>query len=327
MKPSRHLLDPELRAPLASLSSAALEISELPRVRAEIEASVRALRSRPSDPALQRSEQLVPGPPDAPELRVQLFRPVDAVGPLPALLWIHGGGFVAGTPDWDFPLEAIAKALPALVVAVDYRLAPETKFPGAIEDCHAALQWLHDEAQALGVDRSRIAIGGVSAGGCLAAALTLLARDRGSVPICFQLLLQPKLDDRTCLLAQRSHPGAGEFVWTAANNAFSWSCMLEDAPGSDVVSQYAAPARAESFEGLPPCFLSVGTLDLFLHEDIEYGRHLVHAGVPVELHVYPGAYHGFQLIAPTSRLARMHERDILCALRNALHPVLQECAA
>lgn len=326
MSASRHLLDPALLEPLATLSPAPRDVGDLPRVRAEIEAGVQALRARAPDSLVRRSTLRIPGPDGAPDVGVQLYQPTNVDGDLPAFLWIHGGGFVSGTPDWDFPLEATAKALPAVIIAVDYRLAPETRFPGAIEDCHAALLWLHAQAASLGIDRSRIAIGGVSAGGSLAAGLALLARDRGALPIAFQLLLQPKLDDRTCLPGRTQH-AAGEFVWTPDNNAFSWQCLLGHAPGAERVSPYAAPARADALEGLPPCFLSVGALDLFLDEDLDYAHRLMHAGVPVELHVYPGAYHGFQLIAPESRLARSHEHDVLSALRRALHPTRAEHVA
>lgn len=326
MSASRHLLDPDLLQPLAALSPAPRHVDELPRVRAGIEAGVQASRDRPAHAAIRCSERRIPGPAGAPDVGLRIYRPQDADGPLPAFLWIHGGGFVSGTPDWDFPLQATAMDLPAVIVAVDYRLAPETRFPGALEDCHAALRWLHAQAASLGIDRARIGIGGVSAGGCLAAGLALLARDRGASPIAFQMLLQPKLDDRSCLPG-RTRRGAGEFAWTAENNAFSWHCLLGHAPGGDGVPSYAAPARAETLEGLPPCFLSVGALDLFLDEDLDYARRLIHAGVPVELHVYPGACHAFQLIAPESDVARRHGRDVLSALRRALHPTPREHTA
>lgn len=178
-------------------------------------------------------------------------------------------------------------------ISVDYRLSPDTSHPGPVEDCYAGLKWAFDHAEELGIDRNRIAIRGASAGGGLAAALALLARDRGEVPIMFQQLLCPMLDDRTTTHSD-PHPFTGEFVWTHEMNHFGWESLLGQAPGSIDVSPHASPARAEDLSGLPPTYIDTGALDLFLEEDIEYARRLTRAGVPVELHVFPGAYHGFQ---------------------------------
>ncbi len=157
---------------------------------------------------------------------------------------------------------------------------------------------------------------GESAGGGLAAALALLARDRREHVLSFEHLIYPMLDDRTCVIPH-PHPYAGEFVWTPQSNAFGWASVLGVAPGSLHVSQYAAAARAEDLSGLPPTFISTGALDLFLEEDIEYARRLTRAGVPVELHVYPGAYHGFDILSQSSVSAQAN-RDSLAALRRAL---------
>jgi acetyl esterase/lipase len=199
---------------------------------------------------------------------------------------------------------------------VDYRLAPETPHPGPVEDCYAALKWLYTHADELGVDPKRIAIGGASAGGGLAAALGLLTRDRGEVPLVFQLLIYPMLDDRTVTTTD-PHPYTGEFIWTAEANRFGWRSLLGQEPGGPDVSPYAAAARAESLAGLPSTFISVGALDLFLEEDIEYARRLIRAGVPTELHVYPGAYHGFNLTAD-AQVSQVAARDQLAALKRAL---------
>jgi acetyl esterase/lipase len=204
-----------------------------------------------------------------------------------------------------------------LVVSVDYRLAPETPHPGPVEDCYAALKWLLANAESLGVDRNRLAIGGESAGGGLSAALALLARDRGEVPLTFQMLSAPVLDDRTCL-RRDPHPYAGEFIWTHETNYLGWKALLGCEPGSQSVSPYASAARAENLAGLPPAFISVGALDLLLEEDLEYARRLARAGVPVELHVYPGGLHGFELVAD-SHLAKEVLRTSLTALKRALH--------
>lgn len=238
------------------------------------------------------------------------------VKPLPALLWIHGGGYVIGSADGeDAGVKSMVSAVGCAAVSVDYRLAPETPHPGPVEDCYAALKWMYTHASELGVDATRIAIGGASAGGGLAAALGLLARDRGEVPLVFQLLIYPMLDDRTVILAD-PHPYTGEFIWTAEANRFGWRSLLGQEPGGPDVSPYAAAARAESLAGLPPTFINVGSLDLFLEEDLEYARRLMRAGVPTELHVYPGAYHGFNMVAD-AQVTQAAARDELSALKRA----------
>lgn len=316
---SRHLVDPELGALLDGLPALELNAQTLPQIRAlQAQFSAQMAAALPAAPGLAVEQRRVPGPVGAPEVRVLVYTPAAAARPLPALLWIHGGGYVMGSADPADPQpRAFAEAAGCAVVSVDYRLAPETPFPGPVEDCYAALKWLRDSAAELGVDAGRIAVGGSSAGGGLAAGLALLARDRGEVPLAFQLLIYPMLDDRTGSTAA-PHPYAGEFVWTAAANRFGWSALLGRAPGGPEVSPYAAAARAERLEGLPPAFISVGALDLFAEEDIEYARRLVRAGVPAELHVYPGAYHGF-IGAAQARVSQAHERDALAALRRALH--------
>ncbi|WP_157218892.1 alpha/beta hydrolase [Flavisphingomonas formosensis] len=251
------------------------------------------------------------------DVGIIIFRPEPAETPLPAVLHIHGGGYVMGTAEMSSAGNAVtADAARCVIVSVDYRLAPETPHPGPLEDCYAALKWLHDGAEELGVDRTRIAVAGESAGGGLAAALALLARDRGEVPLIFQRLIYPMIDDRTCV--RDAHPYVGEFIWTPASNRFGWHALLGEKPGGAGISPYAAAARAEDLAGLPPAYISVGSLDLFLEENVDYALRLTRAGVPVELHVYPGAFHGFEL-APNTRLARVAARDRLEALKRALY--------
>jgi triacylglycerol lipase len=229
---------------------------------------------------------------DAGPVRTRVYRPsLDA--DLPAVAYFHGGGWVAGDLDlYDSTARDIAAASGAVVVSVDYRLAPETTFPGAVEDAYAALTWLHAEAAALGVDPARIAVGGESAGGGHAAALAIYARDRGEIPILFQSLDSPMLDDRTGSTGE-PHPWCGEFVWPAANNRYGWQALLGMPPGGPDTPYGAAPARVEDLSGLPPAFIIVGGLDLFLEENMEYARRLIRAGVPAELHVIPGGFHGY----------------------------------
>lgn len=319
---SRHLVDPELAPLLDLLPPLDLNAATLAAIRAEQAA-------RPAPPAdtlpdfsaIVVTERRVPGPPGAPAVRVLIYlpRPAAPAQPVPALLWIHGGGYVLGSADLDdIPVKGMVAALGCAVVSVDYRLAPETPFPGPVEDCYAALHWLYANAADLGVDAARIAVGGISAGGGLSAALALLARDRGVVPLAFQLLICPMLDDRTAVA--EPHPYTGEFGWNRQANDFGWAALLgpDQEPGGAGVSPYAAPARATNLAGLPPAYISVGGLDLFVEEDLEYARRLIRAGVATEVHVYPGAYHGFSRAAQ-AQVTLAAERTKLAALRRALN--------
>jgi acetyl esterase/lipase len=310
---SRHLIDPEI-LPVLDMLPPGPPCANLAEMRAGTHRMVDMLP--PPDIAdVTVAERQAPGPSGAPPVRVLIYMPRAATAPMPGYLQIHGGGYVAGLPELDDPSNrAIAHELGGVVVSVDYRLAPENPFPRGIEDCYAALKWLHREAPALGVDPQRIAVGGESAGGGLAAALALLARDRGEVPLVYQSLLYPMIDDRTCAAPP---PYGGEFIWTPADNLFGWTALLGGPPGGEGVSCYAAAARAEKLEGLPPAFIATGALDLFCAENILYARRLIEAGVPAELHVYPGAFHAFDL-ASTARVARALKTARLEALRRAL---------
>lgn len=318
--PTKHLVDPEIVAMLDLFPPLQFTPATLPQVRADLTAlSAQMAAGLPAFPDIEVTERFVPGPSGAPDVRVLVYLPTSAPRPLSALLWIHGGGYVLGTADQeDAGVKSIVAQVGCAAVSVDYRLAPETPFPGPVEDCYAALTWLHAYAAELGVDPGRLAIGGGSAGGGLAAGLGLLARDRGEVPLAFQLLIYPMLDDRTVNAAD-PHPYTGEFIWTPDANRFGWASLLGEEPGGADVSPYAAAARAARLAGLPPTYIGVGALDLFLEEDLEYARRLIREGVPTELHVYPGAFHGFNMMAE-SQVARAHTRDSLDALRRALYP-------
>ena len=288
------------------------------------EALLPAIRNRPPwvpvEPADRArtgvAERTLPGPAGAPDVSARLYRPLDAAGPLPCILHIHGGGFVAGrSADLEGAHLPLAADLRCCILSVDYRVAPEARFPGAVEDCYAALAWLMRQAGAEGIDPARVGVMGESAGGGLAAALALLARDRGEHRLAFQHLIYPMLDDRTCVTPD-PHPFTGEFVWTAQSNRFGWSALLGGEPGGAGVSPYAAPARADDLAGLPPAYIATGSLDLFLEEDIDYARRLMRAGVPVELHVYPGGFHAFNAW-PASPIAANARRDSKDALARA----------
>ena len=255
----------------------------------------------------------LPGPEGAPPVRALLHAPQGTDQARAAVLHIHGGGYVMGMPEMNSAsCREIAGKLGAVVLSVDYRLAPATQYPGAVEDCYAALAWLHGQAQALNIDRRRIIVSGESAGGGLAAALALLARDRKEYTIAFQQLLYPMLDDRTAINPAPS-PHTGQYIWTREANAYGWGALLGSAPGSPDVSCYAAAARASDLAGLPPTYIACGAIDLFIEENLEFARRLILAGVPTEVHVYPGAPHGFNLIS-NARTSQQAAQDWLAAL-------------
>ena len=317
---SRYLLDPELAA-VEQLLVISLTEETLALVRAVRAQQMEALMpSWPALPDIDVSERYLPADNGAPDVRVLVYRPTATAEVLRVLLWMHGGGYVGGSANWEgFLINPMVSAVGCCVVSLDYRLAPETPFPGPIDDCYTALKWLHGGAAALRVDPERIAIGGISAGGGLAASLGLLARDRGEVAIKFQALLQPMLDDRHAA-EDYEHPFAGEYLWRKEYNHFGWSALLGHEPGLPGVSPYASASRADSLAGSPATFINVGAMDLFVEENIEYARRLIRDGVPTELHVYPGACHAFQGIAPGSAVSRTSDRDSVAALRRALFP-------
>lgn len=292
---SRHLVDPQLVEMLDVFAPLDMDLSRINQTRAMFAAMNPPVESY-MRPSISIEKRQVPGPEGAPDVPVTIYRPIQPEGPLPVLLHIHGGGYVFGSAAGSGPANVrTARELDCAVVSVDYRLAPETRAPGAVEDCYAALDWIARNADPLGFDASRIAVGGESAGGGLAAALALLTRDRGEHSLCFQMLIYPMLDDRTCVREDRN-PHVGHFVWKPEYNDFGWACYLGVKPGSDGVSPFAAPSRATDLKGLPAAYLCVGALDLFLEEDMDYAARLMAAGVPVELQVYPGAYHAFEMV-------------------------------
>ncbi len=295
----RHLLDPEV--------AAAIERIPFDDLNAEVLATVRqfAVMQFPLSDAVERTEHVVPGDPD---VAVRVHRTRGADGVLPCVYSMHGGGYVIGSYDMDDPFfDALCPKLGFVGVSVEYRLAPDTPYPGPLEDCYRGLRWTYEHAQELGIDPSRIGVMGVSAGGGLAASLALLARDRGEVPIAFQLLDQPMLDDRRRTVSSQQD---GLAVWSRNSNTFGWQSYLGDLYGRDNVPYTAAPARATDLSGLPPALITVGAVDGFRDEDVDYAVRLNQAGVPAELHVYPGGCHGFNLMAPDAPVAQQCRRDI-----------------
>jgi acetyl esterase/lipase len=300
-------LDPDVAAIVDQLPLVSLSAESLPLLRDRGFAAAVEL----SD-SVVRTDHLVPGEPEVP---LRVHRTVGAEGLLPCLYSIHGGGYVAGTYAMDDArFDQLCPKLGLVGVSVEYRLAPEHPYPAPLEDCYAGLKWAVDHAGDLGVDPQRIGIAGVSAGGGLAAALALLVRDRNEFSIAFQLLDCPMLDDRQRTPSSQLE---GLAVWSRESNTFGWRSYLGDLYGSEHVPYTAAAARCTDLRGLPPAFVSVGTVDGFRDEDVDYATRLNQAGIPCELHVYPGACHGYQF-AFDSAVARQSSRDVVDWIRRQI---------
>ncbi|MEU2714283.1 alpha/beta hydrolase [Streptomyces sp. NPDC007205] len=263
--------------------------------------TVRELRA---DGRFEVEELRVPGPPGGPEVTLVSGRPAGSAGPLPLLYYMHGGGMITGNAwsvlprllrEWAVPLELA-------VVSVEFRLAPGAQYPAALDDCYAGLTWVAAHAAGLGIDAGRVVVGGKSAGGGLAAALALLARDRGGPAPIGQLLLCPMLDDRNNTFS--GHQMAGIDLWDRTSNATAWRAALGDRYGAADLPPYAAPARATDLSGLPPAYIEVGSAETLRDEDVAYAQAIWRAGGRAELHVWPGAFHGFDTFAPGAALSR-----------------------
>ncbi|WP_410016259.1 alpha/beta hydrolase [Sodalis sp. C49] len=303
-----HLVDPELQPLLSQLEHPALDAQVLPAMRAQRQAAALDNAARDDGLALSMTEHSIPGQDGAPPVRVMVIAPLAVKKGRMGILHIHGGGFLMGSPEQSLPLTRLtASRQDCVVVSVDYRLSPETRFPGPLEDCFTALAWMAQYAGELGVDPRHIGVMGDSAGAGLAAGLALLARDRGAPALAFQNLMYPMLDDRT-VVETDPNPITGEFIWTRESNRFGWQSYLGAEPGGEDICMYAAAARANYLGGLPPAWIGVGTLDLFLDENLEYARRLIRAGVPVALNVYPGGFHGFNG-DPNADIARRARKD------------------
>ncbi len=301
-------IDPELRAVLGLLPNfGALSAETLPAMRASLAPT--PLLDAPPALSIRRVE--IPGLDGEPAVSGLLYLPLATERHRPAILHLHGGGYVSGSAQRDDPaVRLMALKLGAVVLSLDYRLAPETAYPGALHDAYAGLAWLHAQAEALDIDPARVAVRGNSAGGGLAAGLGLLARDRGEHPIAFLALVYPMLDDRT-----PKHKFCGGHVWTHQANLYGWAAYLGEAAADPPVT--AAPGRAEDLSGLPPTWIGCGDIDLFVEEDLAFAQRLTRAGVPVEVHIYAGAFHGFNLIVG-AEVARRFDRDLFSALSRAL---------
>jgi acetyl esterase/lipase len=301
-----------------------LPAENLPALRAHLEELLRAqmeemARSQtvPSD-QVRTEDRRVPGPDGDPDVMIRIYRPSARAGTLPGLYWIHGGGMILGNVDQDdMACKAYAEQLGCVAVSVEYRLAPEHPHPAPVEDCYAGLKWMAEHAVEIGVDPSHIALVGASAGGGLAGATALVARDRGGPPLACQILIYPMLDDRNITPSSREFTGIPG--WSREANICGWTALLGEKIGTEDVSPYAAPARATDLSNLPPTLIQVGELEVFRDECVDYALRLMQAGVSTELHVYPGAYHGWEIFGPTASVSQRMIAERLDVLRRFLH--------
>ena len=311
--------DPELASLLEFLPDVSLGISEPVKARAGFLELVAQLNADIDQHGVAIYNRSIPGPTGAPDVAIRLYSPEGLEQAVPAILHIHGGGFVIGDLDSELgSCVALCRQLGAVVVSVDYRLAPETPYPGPLEDCYAALEWVSSNSAQLSTDPTRIAVFGQSAGGGLAAATCLLAKDRDGPDICFQYLGIPELDDRL------QTPSMQRFVdtpmWNRPNAELSWDFYLGDQyqRGADDVPYHAAPARAEDLTGLPPAYISTMEFDPLRDEGVQYALNLMQAGVATELHSFPGTFHGSALFS-TAQVSQRESVEMFAVLRRALH--------
>ncbi|WP_431784641.1 alpha/beta hydrolase [Streptomyces chumphonensis] len=269
--------------------------------------------------AVEAEERTVPGPDGAPDLAVTVLRPRHRGTPVPGLYSIHGGGMISGNRHQDTPrLVDLVAQLGVVAVSVEYRLAPEHPDPAPVEDCYAGLAWMARHAAELGVDPGRIVVMGGSAGGGLAAGVALMARDRGRPHLAGQLLLCPMLDDSNTTVSSHQYDDSG--TWRREMNLLGWRALLGERAGDPTaeVSPYAAPARADDLSDLPPAFVEAGSAELFRDEDVAYASRLWATGGQAELHIWQGAFHGFDVFAPEHGLTRAALATRLSWLRRVL---------
>lgn len=320
-------IDPELAAVLATMP----DTMRQPLTTANMAVKRQELldRSSPDDDTLRRggavelSERQVPGPVGAPDLTVLIMQPSRADGaaagaaPRPGVYYIHGGGMVMGDRrTGTAEMASWVEQAGVTVVSVEYRLAPEHPHPAPIDDCYAGLCWMAEHAGELGIDPGRLIITGRSAGGGLAAGTALMARDCGGPALSHQILVCPMLDDRA--ITPSSHELDHEGVWDQNSNLTGWTALLGDARGGPDVPVYAAPARAQDLAGLPATFIDVGSVETFRDEDLDYAARLSRAGVPVELHLWPGGFHSFDHTAPQAALSQISNATRLAYVHRAI---------
>ena len=312
MKDKLSKIHPELRRaakrfPAVSVNSKNLWLARL---------SLRLMRT-PKTPDVVIENIHIPGQDDRTKVRLRVYRPKSVAPPTPVLVWLHGGGYVAGRPEInDLCCGQYVHKLGITAVSVDYRCAPEHPFPAGLDDSYSALKWVVSHSQELGVDAKRIAIGGESAGGGLAASLIQLAHDRQEIKPAFQLLVYPMLDDRTVLRTDLDD--SCSVTWNQKSNRFGWESYLGKKCGAGDVPEYAVPARREDVSGLPRVWIGVGTVDVFHDEDMAYAERLKGCGVECEIYEVPGAFHGFDEFAPKAPVSRDFREAQISALKRSL---------
>lgn len=291
-----HLVHPELRAAVEAMEKAAQSQPKFTREALPQMRQPNPMWERQPLGTVPYEKRMIPVGRGHPDVAIYIVNARPGTS-RPAILHTHGGGYVLGSAQSAVhDLQELCAKLDCVAVSVDYRLAPETTYAGSIEDNYAGLKWLYANAAAIGADPAKIALLGESAGGGHAALLAITARDRGEVPVAFQCLIYPMLDDRTG--TSRKVPAhVGAIGWTAEANRFGWECFLGTRPGGSKAPRGAVPARVADLKGLPPAFIGVGTIDLFVDEDVDYAQRLNAAGVPVELIVVQGGFHGFDFVA------------------------------
>ena len=306
--------DPEI-APIVPSLPTTSDWSDMPKARSAMVEMIEQLTNQREPEGVTWTDPTIPGPAGDPEVSVRVYRPDGAEGPLPGVLWIHGGGFCLGSIESEHVGAAGAAVhAEAVVVSVEYRLAPEHPFPAGIEDCYAALVWMAKNGGELGIDVDHLAVAGGSAGGGMAAGTALVARDRGGPNLSFQLLNIPELDDRLETSSMKQFTDTP--LWNRPNAIVSWRYYLGDMLGGDV-SPYAAPARAEDLSGLPPAYVSTMEYDPLRDEGLIYAMRLLEHGVSVELHQFPGTFHGSSLVGG-AEVSKRSSREMLDALRRGL---------
>lgn len=315
-------LDPELAAGLDDVPDEYLltnvaDFDDMPGTRERMSALMdEMLAEAPERPGVESEDISIPGPADGHDLPLRIYRPVDAASTLPCVYWIHGGGMVMGDLDQSDPTcERLVAELDCVVVSVNYRLAPEHPYPAPVDDCYAGLEWVTENAADVGADPSRIAIAGQSAGGGLSAAVALRARDEDGPELCYQLLIYPMLDDRNKTASSKQITDIG--IWDRDMNIRGWDAYLDGRRDADDLPPYAAPGRVEDLSGLPPTYLDIGTHDAFRDETRAYADRLIDGGVQTEFHLWPGAYHAYEVFVPDAQLSQETWTTRLNALRRA----------
>lgn len=287
---------------LAAVLPPTISADMIPTLRETSAALFPSVESSIGDRPVEVEHRTIPGPDGSPDLEISILRRGGAPSAAPGVYYTHGGGMFMGNRFLGAEqLASWVDELGVVVVTVEYRLAPEHPDPAPVEDCYAGLAWTAANAAELGIDPALLVIAGESAGGGLAAGTTLLARDRGGPALAGQMLIYPMLDDRDETPSCEQFAGAG--VWDRGSNIVGWTALLGDRRGTDAVTHYAAPARAEDLSGLPPTFIDVSSTETFRDESVAYATKLWAAGVQAELHVWPGGFHGFDLFVPTARIS------------------------